>query len=66
MIKESSKITYYPLPYKKIPIIMIHNLVMNVARNVNVFPDIGEVSSHYRPYMILPQSNWGYNKNCQV
>ena len=63
VIKEKFIMTYYWLPYKHIPHIMIRHLVMNLTQNFNMFPAKGEVSAHYIPHMIMSQRNWDYKKN---
>ena len=45
---------------------MIRHLVMNMTQNLNLFPAKCGVSAHYIPHIILSQSNWYYNKHCQV
>ena len=55
--KERFIISYYQLPYKNILRIMIRHLVMNVTRNLNMFPAKGGVLDHYTPLMILSQRN---------
>ena len=66
VIKERFIMTYYWLPYKNIPHIMICQLEMNLTQNLNLFPAKREVSAHYIQHMILSQRNWDYNKNLQV
>ena len=57
VIKERFRISYYRLPYKNIPRIMIRHLVMNVTLNLNLFPSKGGVLYHYSQTMIMSQIN---------
>ena len=66
VIKERFRISYYRLPYKKIPRIMICHLSMNATQNLNMFTAKVGVSAHYSPHIILSQSNWDYNEHFRV
>ena len=60
------RISYYQFPYKYIPKIIIRQLPINVAQNLNCFPSKGGVLDHYIPHMILSQRNWDHTKHYWV
>ena len=63
VIKERFRIAYYKSPYKKIPMIMIHHLEMNLKRNFNMFPDKGGLLGLYITHTIMSHRNCDYNKH---
>jgi hypothetical protein len=66
MIKEWIWATYYCLPYKEIPRIMIHYLAMIQTNQLNFLSVKGGVSSYYSPHMILSPANLDYTKHFVV
>ena len=60
VVPEISIIAYYRLPCKKIPRLMILNLVMIATKKLNLFPDKGGNLEFYSPPIILNQRNWDY------
>ena len=65
-IKERVRTTFYRLPYKMIPKIMIRDLAMTETSKLNYFPVKGGVSKYYSPRMILLGENLNYDKHFQV
>ena len=63
VIKERFRVAYYLLLYKKILIIIIRHLEMNVIRNLNLFLAKSVVSDHYIPHMIMSQRNSDYKNH---
>ena len=57
-IKERSQITYYRLPYKGIPQLMIRYLGMISADQLNYFPAKGGISDHFISRMIMQQRTY--------
>ena len=66
MLKEHIRASFYVLPYKKIPKLMIQYMATRVADQLNYFPVKGGVSSYYSPRMILKRSNLDFVKHCKV
>ena len=66
VIRDMFIISYSKSTYKKIQMIMVCHLEINVNRNLNVFTDNRGVLAHYIPPMILSHMNWDYNKHFQV
>ena len=63
-IKERVRATYYRLPFKHLPRIMVKYLVMESTKKLNFFPNKNGVSKHYSPRMIVHKENIDYNKQC--
>ena len=62
-IGERIRVTYHALPYKAMPKIMLVNLAMACAWQLNLFPVKGGVSAYYSPYVIMGGRPINYRKD---
>lgn len=65
-VKERTRSTYNMLPYKRIPAIMLSELVQSSVYWLNNFPPTQGVSSTLSPRYIMTGFNIDYTKHCRL
>ena len=64
VVKERFRISYYRLPFQKIPRVMIHFLAMVNTKTLNLFPVKHRISVHFSPHMLMMQRKFDYKNHC--
>jgi len=63
VIKERFRITYYRMPFKKIPKIMIRYLTMVCAKQLYISPAKNGISKYCSPHMVMSEETYDYKKH---
>eukprot|EP00957_Ditylum_brightwellii_P126301 9629561-Ditylum_brightwellii.AAC.1 len=66
VIKECARAIKCTLPFKKIPTIMIIEIISFVVTWLNVFPPKLGISKHLSPRAILVGTQLNYDKHCRI
>ena len=64
-IRERVRASYYQMPYKHLPRILVKYMVSEAARKLNYFPAKHGISKYYSPRMIVHKENIDYDKHCK-
>ena len=64
-IRERVRASYYQIPYKNLPRILVKYMISEAARKLNYFPAKHSISQHYSPRMIVHKENMNFDKHCR-
>jgi hypothetical protein len=65
-VKERTRATWNVLPFKKIPVGMVIEIVKGSVMWLNTFPPTGGVSPNMSPRTLVTGRNMDYNKHCRI
>ena len=64
-IRERVRASYYQIPYKNLPRILVKYMISEAARKLNYFSAKHSISQHYSPRMIVHKENIYFDKHCK-